>query len=208
MAHSVRPLPFKPPRLDGLSERLLASHYENNYGGAVRRLNAIDGRLDELDWATAPVFELNGLKREELIAANSMILHEIYFDGLGGSAASPTGGSRERYRARLRLGGALAGGVYRLRKALAGGSGWVLLSGRSGSAASSSSGPPTTPTGSPAALRCSRSICTSTPIISTSAPRGLDLCRRLMRNIHWERIGARFAGRNGSTHGRSNGPAA
>src|SRR5215207_7107099 len=47
MPHSVTPLPFKPPRLDGLPERLLASHYENNYGGALRRLNAIDKRLTE-----------------------------------------------------------------------------------------------------------------------------------------------------------------
>jgi len=80
MPHSVTPLPFKPPRLDGLSERLLASHYENNYGGALRRLNAIDKRLNELDWSTTPVFEVNGLKREELIAAGSVILHEIYFE--------------------------------------------------------------------------------------------------------------------------------
>jgi hypothetical protein len=66
--HRIMPLPFKPPRLDGLSERLLASHYENNYGGAVRRLNAIESRLSEINWDAAPVFDLNGLKREELIA--------------------------------------------------------------------------------------------------------------------------------------------
>ncbi|NKC23594.1 hypothetical protein HED50_24285 [Ochrobactrum oryzae] len=63
----------------------MASHYENNYGGAVRRLNAIERRFEEVDWSTAPVFDINGLKREELIAANSAILHEIYFDGLGGT---------------------------------------------------------------------------------------------------------------------------
>src|SRR5436190_3004528 len=85
--HRIVPLPFKPPRLDGLSERLLASHYENNYGGAVRRLNAIEQRLAEVDWSTATVFDINGLARERLIAANSMILHEIYFDGLGGPGA-------------------------------------------------------------------------------------------------------------------------
>jgi hypothetical protein len=73
MAHEVRPLPFKPHRLDGLSERLLTSHYENNYGGAVRRLNAIEGRLAGLDPSTAPSFDLNGLGRDRLIAANSMI---------------------------------------------------------------------------------------------------------------------------------------
>jgi Fe-Mn family superoxide dismutase len=91
MAYEVLPLPFKPHRLDGLSDRLLVSHYENHYGGAVRRLNAIEGRLAGLDPAATPVFDLNGLGRERLIATNSMILHEAYFDALGGSG-EPGGG--------------------------------------------------------------------------------------------------------------------
>jgi Fe-Mn family superoxide dismutase len=37
----------------------------------------------------APNFVVNGLKREELIATNSMILHEVYFDSLGGGACVP-----------------------------------------------------------------------------------------------------------------------
>src|ERR1700681_360277 len=78
MAIEVRPLIFKPQYLNGLTEKLVVSHYENNYGGALRRLNAIEARLGTLDWATAPVFEINGLKREELIGAGSVILHEIY----------------------------------------------------------------------------------------------------------------------------------
>jgi Fe-Mn family superoxide dismutase len=85
MPHEVVPLPFKPLRLTGLSERLLASHYENNYGGAVRRLNAIEGELARIDWTSASGFVINGLKREELIAFNAMVLHEAYFDALGGS---------------------------------------------------------------------------------------------------------------------------
>src|SRR5215475_4873857 len=126
MAYEPAPLPFKPHRLSGLSERLFVSHYENNYGGAVRRLNAIDRRLAALDRATAPVFELNGLGRERLMAANSMILHEVYFDGLGGSG-EPAGamaealerdfGSVAHWRAEFTVMG----------KALGGGSGWVLL---------------------------------------------------------------------------------
>src|SRR5690242_1483594 len=91
MMHEVAPLPFKPHRLDGLSERLILSHYENNYGGAVRRLEAIRTRVAALDWRAATVFEINGLKREELVAMNSMILHEIYFDGLGGTGGDPSG---------------------------------------------------------------------------------------------------------------------
>src|SRR3954453_10107644 len=126
MAYEVLPLPFKPHRLDGLSDRLLVSHYENNYGGAVRRLNAIEGRLARLDVGATPVLDLNGLGRERLIAANSMILHEAYFDALGGSG-EPLGalagplerdfGSVDRWRAEFTAMG----------KALAGGSGWVLL---------------------------------------------------------------------------------
>ena len=90
MPIEVRPLLFKPHRLNGLSDRLLISHYENNYGGALRRLNAIQARLQALDWPTAPVFEINGMKREELIAAGSVILHETYFDALGGEGGDPS----------------------------------------------------------------------------------------------------------------------
>src|SRR5499433_4065987 len=88
----VRPLLLKPQWMNGLSERLLVSHYVNNYGGAVRRLNAIRARLSALDWARTPVFEINGLKREELIAAASVVLHEIYFESLGGHGDKPPTG--------------------------------------------------------------------------------------------------------------------
>src|SRR5438552_18878797 len=83
MPYEIKPLPCDPRKLEGLSEKLIVSHWENNYGGAVKRLNAITAQLASLDFATAPVFVINGLKREELIATNSMILHELYFDGLG-----------------------------------------------------------------------------------------------------------------------------
>jgi superoxide dismutase, Fe-Mn family len=43
----VRPLLLKPQWTSGLSERLLVSHYENNYGGALRRLNAMRARFRE-----------------------------------------------------------------------------------------------------------------------------------------------------------------
>ncbi len=81
--YSVKPLPFDPKTIKGLSERILVSHYENNYTGAVNRLNTITAQLTGLDYASAPGFLINGLKREELIATNSMILHELYFAGLG-----------------------------------------------------------------------------------------------------------------------------
>src|SRR5688500_12758041 len=83
-----RPLALDPSRLEGLSARPIKSHHEHNYGGAVERLNAIRRELSQLDWPTAPGFLINGLKREELIATNSMLLHELYFASLGGDGAT------------------------------------------------------------------------------------------------------------------------
>jgi Fe-Mn family superoxide dismutase len=82
MSYVMKPLSCDPARVRGMSEKMIVSHYENNYGGAVKRLNAIEEKLGELDYANAPGFLINGLKREELVAANSMILHELFFDGL------------------------------------------------------------------------------------------------------------------------------
>jgi Fe-Mn family superoxide dismutase len=127
MNYEMKPLSCDPARLKGLSEKLIISHYENNYGGAVKRLNAIAAQLSQLDFATAPVFVVNGLKREELVATNSMILHELYFDGLAQwsepgrvlrEALTRDFGSYERWHAEFTAMG----------KALGGGSGWVLLS--------------------------------------------------------------------------------
>jgi Fe-Mn family superoxide dismutase len=130
----VRPLLLKPQWMNGLSERLLVSHYVNNYGGALRRLNAIRARLAALDWARTPVFEINGLKREELIAADSVILHEIYFDSLGGHGNDPPTGREEppdglAHALERDFGSVTAwrAEFSAMAKALAGGSGWVIL---------------------------------------------------------------------------------
>jgi len=64
MTYQMKSLKPDPTKLAGLSERLIRSHYDNNYGGAVKRLNQIAERLAGLDPATAPNFVLNGLKRE------------------------------------------------------------------------------------------------------------------------------------------------
>ena len=126
MTYAVKPLSCDPQKLKGLSEKLIVSHHENNYSGAVKRLNAITDQLGNLDFASAPVFTINGLKREELIAANSMILHELYFDSLGGegeaagvlrAAIDRDFGSYAKWAAQFAAMG----------KAQGGGSGWVLL---------------------------------------------------------------------------------
>ena len=191
MPYEVVPLPFKPPRLEGLSERLLASHYEDNYGGAVRRLNTIEKRFAQLDWGAEPIFEINGLARERLIAANSMILHEIYFDGLGGRG-DPAGdlaealerdfGSVERWRAEFAAMG----------KAQAGGSGWVLLtwSERLGRLTNQW------------AADHAHTLAEGVPIIALDmyehayhldfGAKAAAYVDAVMANIHWERVAARY----------------
>src|SRR5688572_30836395 len=79
----LKPLPFEPTKLRGLSEKLITSHHQNNYAGAFRRLQQIESQLKSLP-TDAPGFQLKGLKMEELIATNSVILHEEYFGNLGG----------------------------------------------------------------------------------------------------------------------------
>jgi Fe-Mn family superoxide dismutase len=127
MTYDAKPLPFDPKKLSGISEKLIVSHHDNNYAGAVKRLNAITAELAGFDWANAPTYTVNGLKREELMAANSMVLHEYYFDALGGKGGDPSGalgqaiardfGTLARWRAEFTAMG----------KAEGGGSGWVIL---------------------------------------------------------------------------------
>ena len=127
MIFDVKPMPFDPTKIKGLSEKILTSHYANNYTGAVKRLNQITEQLAGLDYAKAPGYLINGLKREELIATNSMILHELYFAGLGSDESQPGDalaealtrdfGSIDRWRAEF----------IAMGKAEGGGSGWVLL---------------------------------------------------------------------------------
>src|SRR6266542_1084208 len=81
-AWSIKPLPFDPKKLKGLSEKILVSHHDNNYAGAARRVGQIQQMLAGLP-NNAPGFQLKGLKMEELIATNSAILHEDYFGNLG-----------------------------------------------------------------------------------------------------------------------------
>jgi Fe-Mn family superoxide dismutase len=123
---AAQPLPFDPATLGWLSDRLITSHHANNYTGAVTRLGAIKTQFAATDVAIAPGFVINGLKREELIAWNSMILHEIYFAGLGAPAAAsaPLAAAIERDFGSLAR---WAAEFTAMGKALGGGSGWVLL---------------------------------------------------------------------------------
>jgi Fe-Mn family superoxide dismutase len=122
----LKPLPFDPGRLNGLSERLLRSHHENNYAGALRRLGQIEAQIAALP-PDAPGFQIKGLKMEELIATNSVILHEDYFGNLGGNGKASGAlqqaivrdfGGFDKWEREFRA----------ISNALGGGSGWAILS--------------------------------------------------------------------------------
>jgi Fe-Mn family superoxide dismutase len=126
--HQAKPLPFDAAKLKGLSEKLIKSHWENNYGGAVKALNAVEQRLEAmLKDKDLPPFIYGDLKREELIRTGSVVLHEQYFGNLGGDGKAGGKvleliktwfGSFETWEAEFR----------KTAAALGGGSGWVTLS--------------------------------------------------------------------------------
>ncbi|MGQ0699974.1 MAG: superoxide dismutase [Panacagrimonas sp.] len=125
--HQPKPLGFDPAKLKGLSEKLIRSHWENNYIGSVKTLNLIEGRLAAaMQDKDFPPIAYGGLKREELHRIGSVVLHEHYFDNLGGDgksggdiakALSQVYGSTEAWEAEFR----------RTAMSLAGGSGWCVL---------------------------------------------------------------------------------
>jgi Fe-Mn family superoxide dismutase len=125
--HQLKPLPFDPAKLKGLSEKLIRSHHENNYGGAVRALNAVEQRLAAmLDEKDLPPFIYGDLKREELVRTGSVVLHELYFSSLGGdgkaagdvlNSIKQDWGGYEQWEAEFK----------KIGNALGGGSGWVIF---------------------------------------------------------------------------------
>jgi Fe-Mn family superoxide dismutase len=127
MRYHLAPLYCRPWTLNGISPRLIESHYENNYGAALSRLNAISEEIEQLDLGTTSDQTLVRLKRDEIAALNSTLLHELYFASLGGdgrvlpdgigSAIGKDFRSVDRWRQEF----------VGVANGLAGGSGWVLL---------------------------------------------------------------------------------
>ena len=127
MQYNIAPLFCRPWTLNGISPRLIESHYEHIYGEAINRLNGITKELEALDASTTSAEAINRLKRDQFTELNSTLLHELYFASLGGDgrtlleiiAGAITGdfGSVDRWRHEF----------VALATALSGGSGWVLL---------------------------------------------------------------------------------
>lgn len=123
--HTVLPLSFDPAKLTGLSERMIRSHHENNYAGAVKNLNRVEQELASITKDTPP-FVVSALRDRELMFRGSKLLHEQYFGTFGGDgkrageierALTEAYGSSAHWEEQFRATGA----------GLGGGSGWVIL---------------------------------------------------------------------------------
>jgi superoxide dismutase, Fe-Mn family len=124
---TLKPLPFNPAKLTGMSERLVRSHWENNYGGSVKALAAVKKRLAQaMADKDLPAYVYNDLKREHLLRTGSVVLHEQYFDNLGGTGEA---GAQERQTIAQAFGSfdAWETEFRRIGAGLGGGSGWVVL---------------------------------------------------------------------------------
>jgi superoxide dismutase len=172
MRYHLTPINTRPWLLNGLSLRLIESHYKNHYGGALRRLNAITEQLESLDFDKTPGYVVNSLKREELNALNSTPLHELYFASMAFGDGRPTETLAQALTRDFRSVDRWRSEFVAMAKGLAGGSGWVLLvyvprdrrliNQYAGSMRAIMARPRR------AAFRSWRSICTSMPTTSTS----------------------------------------
>lgn len=190
-----KPMPFDPAKLNGLSEKLIRSHWENNYVGSVRTLNMISERLAAaMKEPEFPPIVYGGLKREELHRVGSVILHEHYFANLGADG-KPGGevlngikkayGSYEAWEAEFR----------RTAMSLAGGSGWCILTYNAH----------TNELRNQWAWDHMHGTVSGLPLLvldmyehsyhmdyGTAAAKYIDAC---MRNVNWEEVDRRFARR-------------
>jgi Fe-Mn family superoxide dismutase len=125
--HQPKPLPFNPAKLNGLSEKLIRSHHENNYTGSVKALNAVEQHLAEMaKMKDMPAYLYGDLKREELIRTGSVVLHELYFANLGGSG-KPDGNAAKLIEKWFGSLGDWEAEFRRTANALSGGPGWTIL---------------------------------------------------------------------------------
>jgi superoxide dismutase, Fe-Mn family len=193
MTYRIAPLFCRPWTLNGMSPRLIESHYENNYGAALTRLNAVTRDLETLDLKTTPAPVVSRLNREQAALLNSTLLHELYFASLGGdgrtppetiaSALSRDFGSVDRWRSQF----------VALAEGLAGDSGWILLTyvPRDGRLMNQT------------AADHMESIAGGIPILALDmyehayhieyGANATAYVAAFMRNIHWQAVEARYA---------------
>lgn len=124
---SGKPKPLRVDEVKGfLSKDQLAVHHAAHYGGAVKSLLQIETELEGADRskANANYSAVRELKREQVHAMNSIVTHELYFDGIAATPVDPQEAALAAIRKRF---GSLDRWVEDLQAAANAARGWALL---------------------------------------------------------------------------------
>jgi len=73
MSYAIKPLPFKPPRLQDLPAEALSSHYQDIYGADARKLNQLTSHPAGSE-----------AEQETITLYSRLALQEAFYDSLGG----------------------------------------------------------------------------------------------------------------------------
>lgn len=100
MPYTVKELRFAKDALEGISARTIETHHDKLYAGYVNKRNEITELLGKADRSKAAqtYSEYRELKLEETFNADGQILHELYFDCLGGKGQPPTGAFAQKVK--------------------------------------------------------------------------------------------------------------
>jgi Fe-Mn family superoxide dismutase len=99
-----KPKPLKHKSIPGfLSEQQIAPHHTAHYGGALRGYSAADAKVEASIRAgeTLDGSAYGALKRTISTKGNSVLLHEMYFDGMAPVAPDPAAAVRAAIETRF-----------------------------------------------------------------------------------------------------------
>ncbi|MFH1650458.1 MAG: Fe-Mn family superoxide dismutase [Candidatus Woesearchaeota archaeon] len=84
--HTIKDLPYAYDKLQGISKEQITFHHDTHYVGYVKKRNEVETALQTVDLTTANAnySQFSELKRRESFNGAGQILHEIYFDVMGG----------------------------------------------------------------------------------------------------------------------------
>jgi len=123
-----KPMPLKYEEIKGfLSKDQLAPHHGARYSGAIKSLTQIESELEGADRSksNANYSPIRELKREQIHAMNSILLHELYFSGLSAKGEKPGEAAREMIEKRFAT---VDKGIEDFKAAAIAARGWAILS--------------------------------------------------------------------------------
>lgn len=122
-----KPKPLKHKAIPGfLSAEQIAPHHTAHYGGALKGYNALDEKLQSSIKAGKAI-EPNAygaMQRARESKGNSVVLHELYFDGIAPNPADPQAGLKAAIAKRF---GSLDKWAHDFQASAKAAAGWAML---------------------------------------------------------------------------------